>query len=218
MTFQLCSSYDISACQWETSKVAETSVQLYSRFGAICSQQWFLGFHSQKALHLSYSSLIQFQDSLYYNIAPIFLVSLNIYIWSIWLQTVLNHNQMITWRCQLKEPGNVLEGYCDRKIHFLQPPLISLVQRSCCGTSGVMGILGMDWVTGSIYLVDPRVDRHYFLIWNVHSIIPSSCSDALLPSIHRSKQFVWFPTNSGPVWIDILNLCGFSHPGSISHP
>jgi len=56
---------------------------------------------------------------------------------------------------------------------------------------GDTGITKMDSVTGSIYLEDPGVDRH-LIIRNTHSIFPSSWSHALLPSLHRSTQFVWF--------------------------
>jgi len=50
----------------------------------------------------------------------------------------------------------------------------------------------MDSATGTICLGDPRVDRHHHIIRNTHSIFPSSWSHALLPSFHRSTQFVWF--------------------------
>jgi len=41
---------------------------------------------------------------------------------------------------------------------------------------------------------------------------------ALLPSLHRSTQFMWFLTESCWGFIDPRNLCGSSHPGSLSHP
>jgi len=50
----------------------------------------------------------------------------------------------------------------------------------------------MDSATGSIYLGDSGVDTHHLIIWNTPSIFPRSWSHALLPSIKRSKQFVWF--------------------------
>jgi len=59
----------------------------------------------------------------------------------------------------------------------------------------------MDSVTGSIYLEDPGVDRHHLIIWNIHSIFPSSWSYALLPSFRRSTQ-------SCKLFIDPRNLCG----------
>jgi hypothetical protein len=59
-------------------------------------------------------------------------------------------------------------------------------------TYGDTGIPEMDSATGSIYLGDPRVDRHHLIIRNTHSIFLSSWSHALLRSIHRSTQFVWF--------------------------
>jgi len=49
----------------------------------------------------------------------------------------------------------------------------------------------MDSATGSIYLGDPRVDRH-LIIWNTHSIFPSSWFYTLLPSVHSSTQLVWY--------------------------
>ena len=59
-------------------------------------------------------------------------------------------------------------------------------------TCGDEGIMEMDSATWSIYLEVPGVDRHHLIIQNTHSIFPSSWSHALLPSIHRSTQFVWF--------------------------
>jgi hypothetical protein len=55
-----------------------------------------------------------------------------------------------------------------------------------------IGITEMDSATGSIYLEDPGVDRHHLIIRITRSIFPSSWSHAILPSFHRSKQFVWF--------------------------
>jgi len=61
-------------------------------------------------------------------------------------------------------------------------------------TYGVKQITEMDSARGSIYLDDPGVDRHHLSIPNAHSIYASSGSHALLPSIRRSAQFVWFIT------------------------
>jgi len=45
-------------------------------------------------------------------------------------------------------------------------------------------------------LGDPVVDGHHLIMYrNVHSIFPSSCPHALLPSVHRSVQLVWFLTH-----------------------
>jgi len=76
----------------------------------------------------------------------------------------------------------------------------------------------MDSATGSIYLGDLGVDRHHLIIRNTHSIFLTSWSHALLPSFHRSTQFVWFLTNSCQAFIDPRNLCGSSWPGTHSYP
>lgn len=52
--------------------------------------------------------------------------------------------------------------------------------------------------TGSICLGDHRIDRHHLIIKNTQSIIPSSWSQALLPSIHRFTHNVWFFKASDP--------------------
>ena len=57
-------------------------------------------------------------------------------------------------------------------------------------TYGDTGIMEIDSVTGSIYSGDPGVDRHHHIKRNLHSIFPSSWSHTLLPSFHRSTQFV----------------------------
>jgi len=80
-------------------------------------------------------------------------------------------------------------------------------------TYGDRGITEMDSATGSIYLGNPRVDRHHRIIRNKHFIIPSSWSHALLPSFHRSTHYVWFLTHSCQAFIDPPNLCGSSWPG-----
>jgi len=59
-------------------------------------------------------------------------------------------------------------------------------------TYGDSGIIEIDSATGSIYLNDPGVDRHYLILKNTLAIFPNSQSHALLPTFHRSKQFVWF--------------------------
>jgi hypothetical protein len=43
-------------------------------------------------------------------------------------------------------------------------------------------ITEMDSATGTICFGVPRINRHYLMIWNTCSIIPSSWSDELLPS------------------------------------
>ena len=73
------SCWDLCAGLRETSRAAETSVQLYGRLDAIFSQQWFLGFHDHKAFRLSYSCLLQSQDSLHHNMACIMYLSDYIY-------------------------------------------------------------------------------------------------------------------------------------------
>jgi hypothetical protein len=62
----------------------------------------------------------------------------------------------------------------------------------CIYTSRDTGITEMDWATGSMHFEDPGVDRHHLIIQNTSSIFPSSWSHAILPSFHRSKQYVWF--------------------------
>jgi len=62
---------------------------------AQCKSVWkpHAGFHKHKAFPLSYSSLLQSQYLLPNNMACIVYVSLYIYIWSIWLLMVVEHNQ-----------------------------------------------------------------------------------------------------------------------------
>jgi len=76
----------------------------------------------------------------------------------------------------------------------------------------------MDSATGSIDSGNLREDRHHHLIRNTHSIFHSSWSHALLPSFHRSTQFVWFLTHSCQALIDPCNLCGSSWIGIPSYP
>ena len=60
-------------------------------------------------------------------------------------------------------------------------------------------------------LADCGVDRHHHTIQNVCSIFPSSCCHALLPSYHRSTQFVWFLTHFCQAFIDQRNSgCSWS--------
>jgi len=59
-------------------------------------------------------------------------------------------------------------------------------------TYGDTGITEIDSATGSIYLDNPGVDRHHPILKITHSIFPNTRSHALLPSFHRSKQFVQF--------------------------
>jgi len=105
------------------------------------------------------------------------------------------------------------------KIRFSPPPPLSLARGSRWGAYRDTGIAEMDWATGSIYLGDPRVDRHHLIKQRTtHCIFLSSWSHALLPSFHRSTQFVWFLKHSCRAFIDPRNLCGSSPPGSLSHP
>jgi hypothetical protein len=50
----------------------------------------------------------------------------------------------------------------------------------------------IDSATVSIYLGYPGVDGHHLVIRNTPSMFPSSWLYAMLPSFHRSTQFVWF--------------------------
>jgi len=92
---KFCSSWDLCADLQDTSRAAKTAAQLSGRLGAILSQQWFL--HNYKAFRL-----LQSQDSLHCNIACIISVSVYIYIQSIWLQMVLEHNWRSTWTLPLR--------------------------------------------------------------------------------------------------------------------
>jgi len=75
----------------------------------------------------------------------------------------------------------------------------------------------MDSATWSIYLADPRVDRHHLIIQNTRSVFPSSQSHAFLLSIHRSTQFMWLLTHSCQASIDPCNLCGSTRLGIPSY-
>jgi len=66
---QVWSGWDLCTGLWETSRAAETSVQLSWRLGAVFSQQWFSGFHNHNAFCLSYSFLLQHQNLLDPNMA-----------------------------------------------------------------------------------------------------------------------------------------------------
>jgi len=83
-------------------------------------------------------------------------------------------------------------------------------------TYGDTGIPEMDSETGSTYLGVPGVDRHHHIIWNTHSIFPSSWFHSLLRNFHGSPQIVWFLTHSCQAFIDPHYLCG-SWPGITSH-
>jgi len=85
-------------------------------------------------------------------------------------------------------------------------------------TYGDTGIMEMLSVTASISLEDPRVCRHHCIIWNTHSMFPSSLSHTLLPNIQRSMQFVWFLTYSWEAFIYRHNFCGSSWRGIPSDP
>jgi len=76
----------------------------------------------------------------------------------------------------------------------------------------------MDSATGSTYLWDSGVHRHHCIIQNTHSIFPSPCSHAPLPSFHRSTQFVWLLMHSCQAFTDRSNLCGWSWRGIPSYP
>jgi len=72
---------------------------------AKCKSVWkpHTGFHQHKAFRLSYSSLLQWQDSVPHNMACIIKVSLHIYIRSIWPQMLVEHNRRST--CGRPMPG-----------------------------------------------------------------------------------------------------------------
>jgi len=72
--------YKIWLLRWSNFGAAETTAQLCRRHGAVFSKPWFLGFHKHKAFRVSYSSLVESQDSLPHNMACIIQVSLYIYI------------------------------------------------------------------------------------------------------------------------------------------
>jgi len=62
---------------------------------------------------LSVSSLLQSQDSLNHNMARIIQISLDIFIWSIWPQMVVEHNWRSNWTDSFTELGDVpLGGRC----------------------------------------------------------------------------------------------------------
>jgi len=65
------SSWNLYVGQRETSRAAETSVQLWRRLGAMFWKQWILGFHSYKAFCLSYLPLLQSQGLLHHNMGCI---------------------------------------------------------------------------------------------------------------------------------------------------
>jgi len=71
---------------------------------------------------------------------------------------------------------------------------------------------------GVYILADPGVDRHHLIIWNTHSVFPSSWSHALLPSFPGPTRYVWFLMHSSQAFIDPLHLCGSSWLGIPSYP
>jgi len=70
----------------------------------------------------------------------------------------------------------------------------------------------IDSASGSIYLGEPGVVRHHFIIRNTDSSFPRSLPHALSPSIRRSTQSVWLLMHSCEVFIDPPNLCALSWP------
>jgi len=86
------------------------------------------------------------------------------------------------------------------------------------GTGGDPVITDMDWVTGSTYLGDPGVDRHHLIIPEARSIFRSFGPQALLQTIYRSTQFVWFLMHSCLAFIDAHSLGGSSKLCRHSYP
>lgn len=58
----------------------ETTVQLCEKIGAVFLQLWYLRFHNHIVFGLSYSPLLQSQDSLHHNMVCIIYPSEFIYI------------------------------------------------------------------------------------------------------------------------------------------
>jgi len=118
-------------------------------------------------------------------------VWLNIYIWSIWLEMVLELNQSSSWGCRLRALGDEVRGRCSVIIHSSPPLPFSLEGGSRQRAYGDPGIPDIDLAIGNICYGDPGDNRHHLIVRNIHSIFPSCWSHSLLPSFYRSTQFVW---------------------------
>jgi len=106
--------------------------------------------------------------------------------------------------------------YCN-KIHYIL--LCSVLSK----TSYIYiykdtGWMTMDSAIGRIYLGDPGIDTHHWIIRNTHPMSSSSLFYALLPRFHRSTQFVWFFTHCSQAIIYPHNVCGLSWSGTPSYP
>jgi len=220
-----------------TSRVAKTTLQLGRPVDVVILPQRYFEFHNHMGFCLSYSSLLQLQDWQHHFMAWIIEASLNIYKWSIQLRVVLEHNRRSTWRHPLRELTDELEGHYIRNIDFTPPPPhpVSLAVGSRRGVYSDTWITEMHWATGSIYVWDTGVDRHYLTIHNTQTFFPSSWCYTLLLSYYRSTEFVGLLTHSywalvdlhnlwGSSWpgslllVDICNLCGSSRVDSLAHP
>ena len=163
--------------------------------------------------------------------------SLSIYIQSIWLQTELQRNRRSTWRYQVRELTDPLEGCCGGEIHFSLPPPYTFPWGSRWGHTDILGWRrrterqgrwgggerrereNRDGLTYREYIFGrPRVDRHHLIIQTTHFTNPSSWSQTYLLSLERSTQCVWFLMHTCRDFIDLHNLCGSSWPGTPSYP
>jgi len=139
------SFWDLCADLRETSRAAETTVQLYGRHqssrdccAALC-ETWC---RILTAVILTQPqgtlSLLQSQDSLHHNMGCIIYVSVYIYIRSIWLQMVVEHIWRSTWTRPLTELRNTpLGGYCGETTgrERREPTINNPAHFSCVATS-----------------------------------------------------------------------------------
>jgi len=111
--FKFWISWDLCEGLRETTRAGQTTALLCGKLDAVFSHQRFLEFHNRKEVRLSYSSLLQSQDSLHHNMACIIQISLYIYIWSIWPQMVVEHNRRSSWRPPLRKLRDApFGGHC----------------------------------------------------------------------------------------------------------
>jgi len=125
------SSWDLCADLREASRAAEIAAQLcrrlreqpgplHSTVGDLVPYSHSHGSYTTTShFVLSYSSLLQSQDSLHHNMACIMQVLVYIYIRSIWPQIVVEHNQRSTWTRPLRELRDTpLGGHCSETMQL----------------------------------------------------------------------------------------------------
>jgi len=135
---------------WVISREAVTSAQICGKLGAVFSEQFYLEFHNHQTLSLSYSSLLQSQDSKPYDTTCNIWVSEYIWMQSIRLKMVVGCNQRSTWRrrqCKLRDG---VGGNCGEMIGVSPSPPVSLAEGSWRGAYVCTGTTREDWAAWGV--------------------------------------------------------------------